>query len=576
MIFAENIQCDIFKKISSRFSSSICFERNCQLGTVRRKIKLNENITTTLLCNKDSLAGGIMRHREWRKLFKKRRRKAIRQKAAQAQARLEAEEEERKLACPEYQSYLVEKERQEKIATDRKTLEHALQNAIWLEEEHKAQLKFEALRRKEEAKERDEQEKREKIRKEFEDRECKVKQAKAERLEQQELVRRMLYERHVKLQEFAATGVDEYLHELQSIHSTRSDAEDCKFFLKTGACRHGYRCSGNHPTPGVGKVILIPSFFSHPALEQKVHAEYGQDVRLEFDEDDLQSCYNDFFRDIIVEFEAFGKIQHILACRNAGTHLRGSVYIEYELLRNAAAAYLRMNGRFYAKKQLHVEFRSPIVWPAAVCGLFELKRCQKGNGCNFLHILKNPDHRYVYNHFQECRSMRKEEIVHVATPLVEKTWDEITSNGGQSSRKASQWRWSESPELEVEKSDTSKILASVACIRHDDDGKSKKSSHQSREKPSHSSKRHQSPKNRHGHHGSTLKHSRSRTRSRSRSHSRNRKHSVKDNQRGEHKSRHRYAEDNNHKRDRRNLPRLSNIRSPSRKGTHKRNKKEKN
>uniref|UniRef100_A0A182VT09 Uncharacterized protein n=1 Tax=Anopheles minimus TaxID=112268 RepID=A0A182VT09_9DIPT len=377
-----------------------------------------------------------MRHREWRKLFKKRRRKAIRQKAAQAQSRLEAEENERKLACPEYQLHLVEQERQEQIAANRETLERALQNAIWLEEEHKAQQKFETLRRKEEAKEQEEKEKRERILKEFEERESELKQAKAERLKQQELVRRMLYERHVKLQEFAVTGVDEYLNELQTIHNTRIDADDCKFFLKTGACRHGYRCIGNHPTPGVSKVILVPNFFSHPALEQKVHAEYGQDARLEFDEEELQNCFNDFFRDIIVEFEAFGKIQHILACRNSGTHLRGSVYIEYELLRNAAAAYLRMNGRFYAKKQLHVEFRSPIVWPAAVCGfvascnvkhcrieitgLFELKRCQKGAGCNFLHILKNPDHRYVYNHFQESRSLRKEDVVHLATPLVEK------------------------------------------------------------------------------------------------------------------------------------------------------------
>uniref|UniRef100_A0A182YII4 Uncharacterized protein n=1 Tax=Anopheles stephensi TaxID=30069 RepID=A0A182YII4_ANOST len=350
-------------------------------------------------------------------MLKKRRRKAVRQKAAREQERIEAEEEARKLACPEYQLYLAEKEREDEIAANREELEHALQKAIWLEKERDAQLRFEEQRKSEEAKERQEHEKREKIRKEFEERETKAKQAKAERLKQQELVRRMLHERHVKLQEFAVTGADEYLNELQTTHNTRHEAEDCKFFLKTGACRHGYRCCGNHPTPGVSKVILIPSFFSHPALEQKVHAEYGQDVRLEFDEDDLTNCFNEFFRDIIVEFEMFGKIQHIFVCRNSGPHLRGSVYIEYELLRNAAAAYLRMNGRFYAKKQLHVEFRNPIVWPMAVCGLFELRRCHKGAGCNFLHILKNPDHRYVYNHFQESRLRRKEEVVQIATPL---------------------------------------------------------------------------------------------------------------------------------------------------------------
>ncbi|XP_049288846.1 U2 small nuclear ribonucleoprotein auxiliary factor 35 kDa subunit-related protein 2 [Anopheles funestus] len=523
----------------------------------------------------NSLAGGKMRHREWRKLFKKRRRKTIRQKAAQAQERLEAEDEELKLACPQYQSYLVEKERQEQIAANREALESALKNAIWLEEEHKAQLKFEALRRKQDAKELEEQEKKEKIRKEFEEREGKVKKAKAERLRQQELLRRMLYERQVKLQEFAATGVDEYLNELQSIHNTRIDAEDCKFFLKTGACRHGYRCIGNHPTPGVSKLILIPNFFSHPALEQKVHAEYGQDVRLEFDEDELKNCFNDFFRDIIVEFEVFGKIQHILVCRNSGTHLRGSVYVEYELLRNAAAAYLRMNGRFYAKKQLHVEFRSPIVWPAAVCGLFELKRCQKGAGCNFLHLFKNPDQHYVYNHFQESRSMRREEVVHLATPLVEKSWDEITSNGGQSSRKAAQWRWSESPEMEGEQSDHE------TRNQHDGERKSKKSAHQS---SSRSSKRQQSSKSRRR--SSTPKHSRSRTqsrsrsraesrnpsRTRSRSRSRSRKHSLKDKQLKEHTSRHRYTEDKTHERYRQSSQRRSDDYSPSRKRTHKKNK----
>uniref|UniRef100_A0A182T2K8 C3H1-type domain-containing protein n=1 Tax=Anopheles maculatus TaxID=74869 RepID=A0A182T2K8_9DIPT len=274
-----------------------------------------------------------MRHREWRKLLKKRRRKAVRQKAAQEQERINAEEEARKLACPEYQLYLAEKEREHQTAAHREELEHALQNAIWLEKEHKAQVRFEELRKSEEAKERKEREKREKILKEFKERENKLKQAKAERLKQQEHLRRMLHERHVKLQEFAATGVDEYLNELQSMHNTRIDTEDCKFFLKTGACRHGYRCCGNHPTPGVSKVILIPNFFSHPALEQTVHAEYGQDIRLEFDEDDLTNCLNEFFRDIIVEFEVFGKIEHIFVCRNSGPHLRGNVYIEYDLLR---------------------------------------------------------------------------------------------------------------------------------------------------------------------------------------------------------------------------------------------------
>ncbi|XP_050072574.1 U2 small nuclear ribonucleoprotein auxiliary factor 35 kDa subunit-related protein 2 [Anopheles maculipalpis] len=501
----------------------------------------------------NAMPEGKMRHREWRKLLKKRRRKAIRQKVAQEKERIEAAAEEaRKLACPAYQQYLAEKEREEQIAAQREELERALQNAIWLEKEHKFQIRFQELRKNEEAKERKEQEKREKIRKEFEECESKIKQAKEEQLKQKELLRRMLHERHVKLQEFAATGAEEYLNELQSVHNTRIDAENCKFFLKTGACRHGYRCCGNHPTPGVSALLLIPNFFSHPALEQTVHAEYGQDARLEFDEDDLRNCFNEFFRDIIMEFEMFGKIKHIFVCRNSGPHLRGSAYIEYELLRNAAAAYLRMNGRFYAKKQLHVEFRNPIVWPMAVCGLFELKRCHKGAGCNFLHILKNPDHRYVYNHFQESRSMRKEELVHLATPLVEKSWDEITTNRGESTRKAAQWRWSESPEMEDEKSDPKKD--------------EKRKQHNGRNSEHASERSSSTPK--HNRSPSRIR-SRNRARNRSRSGSRSQSRNRSRSQNGKnerlkvHNSKNRYDDDKNYNRNRKTARRSSSG-SPSR------------
>uniref|UniRef100_A0A182PF76 Uncharacterized protein n=1 Tax=Anopheles epiroticus TaxID=199890 RepID=A0A182PF76_9DIPT len=433
-------------------------------------------------------------HREWRKLLKKKRRKAVRQKAAQQRDRQDAEKESQKLACPEYQLYLAEKARQEQIALEREELERALQNAIWLEKEHKAKIRFEKALREEEAKEREAQEKREKIRREFEERENKVKQAKEERLQQKELVRRKLHERFTKLQEFAATGSDDYLSELQSIQNTREDAEDCRFFLKTGACRHGYRCTGNHPTPGVSRVILIANFFSHPALEQNVHEEYGTDVRLEFDEEDLKNSFHEFFHDIIQEFEVFGTVQHIFVCRNSVTHLRGNVYIEYEATRNGAAAYLRMNGRFYAKKQLCVEFRSPIVWPTAVCGLFEVNRCQKGAGCNFLHVLKNPDNRYAYNHYRESRSMRRDEFVQLATPLIQKSWDEITSKTGSSSRRAAQWRWSESPELEDETVDHGKHETEKRSRENGGENKPE-NSRRSRRRSSSRSRRHRSASN---------------------------------------------------------------------------------
>ncbi|XP_058056707.1 U2 small nuclear ribonucleoprotein auxiliary factor 35 kDa subunit-related protein 2 [Anopheles bellator] len=396
----------------------------------------------------DSL-GGKLKRKEWRKLWKKRRRKLRRQKLAQERDRLEAEQEAAKQAVPQHRQYLVEKERLEREAEGREELERAQRNAVWLENERKAQLKFAETRRRLEEEQRAEQAKRERIRKEYEEMERKVREAKAERIRQQQELRQMLLERQHRLEQYAASGIIHDLDELRTVHNTRSEATDCRFFSKTGACRFGLRCAENHPTPGLSKILLIVNFFNHPALERTVHTEYGLDVRLEFDEDDLRSSFAEFFRDIVEEFEKFGSIRHIFVCRNSGVHLRGNVYIEFEHMRNAAAAYLRMNGRFYAKKQLRVEFRNPIVWPAAVCGLSEMRRCQKGPGCNFLHIFKNPDDRYRYDHFRESRSVRREAAVTVpATPLSKKSWDEITASSSQRARNSAHWRWSESPEVD--------------------------------------------------------------------------------------------------------------------------------
>uniref|UniRef100_A0A182J7K9 Uncharacterized protein n=1 Tax=Anopheles atroparvus TaxID=41427 RepID=A0A182J7K9_ANOAO len=196
-----------------------------------------------------------IKRQEWRKMCKKRRRKLIRQKAAQARDRLDQDIQREREADPAYRKFLSETEQLEEIAAGREALERALRNAQWLEEEHKAQQRFEKARQQVEAKEREQREQRDRIRNEFEERERKIEQARAERRRQQEEMVRMVRERHTKLQEFVATGIDDYLPELQAIHSSRMDAADCKFFVKTGTCRHGLRCSGNHPTPGLSKVL---------------------------------------------------------------------------------------------------------------------------------------------------------------------------------------------------------------------------------------------------------------------------------------------------------------------------------
>uniref|UniRef100_A0A8D8HS53 U2 small nuclear ribonucleoprotein auxiliary factor 35 kDa subunit-related protein 1 n=1 Tax=Culex pipiens TaxID=7175 RepID=A0A8D8HS53_CULPI len=385
-----------------------------------------------------------MSRKDWRKLFKKNRRKRHRQKVAQERDRLAQQTEQVKLANPNYVAYLREKDQLEREAAMREEERSRYEHALWLDREREARVAFEMLRKKREEEQRKQDEERERIRKEFEELERKAKEAKEEKQRLLEELRRRQLERERLMAEYLA-GIDDHLEGLGQMVDTRPGANACGFFGKIGVCRYGIRCSSNHPTPGLSQLLLIPNFFAHPALDDRNNPEYGTDSGIEFDEDELYRCYKEFFHDIIAEFESFGSIQYIFVCRNHAVHLRGNVFIQYDSVRSAAKAQQRMNGRFYASRQLHVEFRSPISWPAAVCGLFEQSRCQKGKNCNYLHLMRNPVIKYRYCHSKELHSVRESQRMSQRSQPQDRSWDDIEIPAKQRTN----WRWSETPEVEA-------------------------------------------------------------------------------------------------------------------------------
>lgn len=54
------------------------------------------------------------------------------------------------------------------------------------------------------------------------------------------------------------------------------------------------------------------------------------DLALEQDEREESAEFEEFFNDILSEFQKFGKVIQLKACCNAGQHLRGNVYVQYE------------------------------------------------------------------------------------------------------------------------------------------------------------------------------------------------------------------------------------------------------
>uniref|UniRef100_A0ABM0GXL8 U2 small nuclear ribonucleoprotein auxiliary factor 35 kDa subunit-related protein 2-like n=1 Tax=Saccoglossus kowalevskii TaxID=10224 RepID=A0ABM0GXL8_SACKO len=166
--------------------------------------------------------------------------------------------------------------------------------------------------------------------------------------------------------------------------------EKCSFFIKTGACRFGDRCSRYHPPTSVSTTLVIPKMFSNFSMEQCMRDEYDTDICLEFDEKDAYADFLSFYDDVLGEFRALGEVIQFKVCCNWEPHLRGNVYVQYNSEDECSKAISMFNGRYYAGKQLTCLYCPITKWKSAICGLFAKKRCPKGKHCNFLHVFQNP------------------------------------------------------------------------------------------------------------------------------------------------------------------------------------------
>ncbi|CAK9168428.1 unnamed protein product [Ilex paraguariensis] len=126
---------------------------------------------------------------------------------------------------------------------------------------------------------------------------------------------------------------------------TEQDKAHCPFHLKTGACRFGSRCSRVHFYPDKSCTLLIKNMYSGPGLA------WEQDEGLEYMDEEVERCYEEFYEDVHTEFLKFGEIVNFKVCRNGSSHLRGNVYVHYKSLDSAALAYQSINGRYFAGKQ---------------------------------------------------------------------------------------------------------------------------------------------------------------------------------------------------------------------------------
>lgn len=386
------------------------------------------------------------RHKEWRALARKMRRKRIRQTLARKRDEVLRREQERREMSPRYQTWLAEQNVLEEFRQEEELRLQMERHRQWELEEQLAQQRWterqERLARAREEKARQELQ----IREEWE-----LEQKKQKEVEEEE---RRKEDEKVKKQEDLMRQIDDFIKHGGELPAsvnisteTHPDKPVCPFFSKTGACRFGDRCSRNHPRPGISKVLLISHFYSHFGIDQSLIDEYDSDLMLEYDDTETYQHFREFYEDVLPEFEQCGQVVQFKVCCNCEPHLRGNVYVEYASDRDTVAAFQKFQGRWYGGRQLNVEFTCVSSWKSALCGLFFKRRCPKGRSCNFLHVFRNPGNAFADADHDRGYSWRQRQY----SP---KLWSRSRSGSCSPSSRRSlrnkedrdQWRWSESPE----------------------------------------------------------------------------------------------------------------------------------
>ncbi|KAJ3099580.1 U2 small nuclear ribonucleoprotein auxiliary factor 35 kDa subunit- protein 2 [Phlyctochytrium planicorne] len=180
----------------------------------------------------------------------------------------------------------------------------------------------------------------------------------------------------------------------QANDTAQQGREHCSFYTKVGACRYGDQCGRGHFRPTASKVIMIPNMHDDPLLRPVGGIDELSDSLDSPDEEELIKRFEEFFEDAHPEFAAIGKVVQFKVCRNMVPHLRGNVFVQYSTEEEAARAVAVFDGRFFGGRRLTCELVPVTSWKVALCGVYDRRRCPKGESCNFLHVFNNPRNMY--------------------------------------------------------------------------------------------------------------------------------------------------------------------------------------
>lgn len=171
---------------------------------------------------------------------------------------------------------------------------------------------------------------------------------------------------------------------------------NCQFFYKTGACRHGAKCSKKHLSPPSSQTILLERIYVCPRW-----------INPTCSDDDVKEHLELFVCDMFEELHRYGFIKEMYVCENLN-QLRGNFYCIFKEVESAEKAFEALSPRavgnqwlprYYSGVALQPRFVSFTNIEDAFCSAYSrsqldpsaLKKiCPKKDDCNFLHVAKMP------------------------------------------------------------------------------------------------------------------------------------------------------------------------------------------
>jgi splicing factor U2AF subunit len=146
----------------------------------------------------------------------------------------------------------------------------------------------------------------------------------------------------------------------------------CTFYSKTGACRHGDKCTRIHNKPVMSQTLIFQNMYINPPVAIAI-AE-GNKVSDEALKEAIKH-FEDFYEEVFLELTKYGEIKDLNVCDNLGDHLIGNVYVQFATFEEAETALKTMNGRYYSEKPITGEYSPVTDFRNSCCKDYESGSC---------------------------------------------------------------------------------------------------------------------------------------------------------------------------------------------------------